>query len=367
MIFKIKINERLLPLFFFSCSFLSAFSYADDDPVQPYFIFDSFSYSETVSIESAFDSWKGDDFESGERQWTWNWFELGVQYKHWAIGFVQRYDYDLRFSQQTAELYWLTANKKDLPTGKTYKLDLQANAIHSSGLRLSFTDSLTDSFNYRLGLSYLQASYMLDGQIEGNATALSDSDYDFQATVDYAYTEDHLFERNVKEPQGKGFSLDFMFNYQVTPEIYWQLQVRDLFARLYWKDSPYTQGTATSERKEYDENGYVSIDPLLQGYEGIRGTYVQRLQPRWYSKVSYRVSRNNALLVQLRYQYEHALYAFGVDHELTHDSRLGINYWPINQAVELNWNYHTVRFAVAADGFLTSELKTLWFSFSYGL
>lgn len=367
MAFKIKINERLLSLFFCSFLFISTASYAGEYPIQPYFIFDSFSYSETVSIESTLDSWKGDDFESGERQWTWNWLEVGVQYEHWAVGLVQRYDYDVRFSKQTAEFFWLTKNKKDLPVGKTYALDLQANAIHSSGIRFSFVDNLTDTFNYRLGLSYLQANYSLDGQIEGDATAISDSDYDYQGSIDYAYTEDHLFDRNVQEPTGKGFSLDFMFNYQVTPELHWQLQVRDLFARLYWDSSPYTQGYVTSDRKEYDENGYVSIDPVLQGYEGIKSTYIQTLQPRWYSKVGYAVSDNNVLIGQLRYQYDHVLYALGINHKLTNYSRLGANYWPINQTIELNWKYHSVKLAVATDTFKVSDMKTFWLSFSYGV
>ncbi len=366
MIYNIKINERLLSLFFCGSLFLSTFSHADEYP-KPYFISDSFSYSETVSIKSSFHSWKGDDFDSGERQWTWNWFEVGVRYKHWGVGLLQRYDYDLRFSQETAEFFWLTKNKRELPTGRKYSLDLQANAIHSTGLRISFTDSLTDSFNYNFGLSYLQASYTLNGQIEGDATAINDSDYDFQGVVDYAYTEDPLFDRQVKAPEGKGFSIDFMFDYQVTQKVHWQLQVRDLLARLYWENSPYTQGRATSERKEYDENGYVSIDPLLKGYEGIKDVYVQKLQPRWYSKVDYGVSDSNALVAQLRYQYEHALYALGVDHKIADNHHLGLHYWPINQTVEINWDYHTVQVAIGTDAFSTSDMKTFWLSLSYGL
>lgn len=368
MIFKIKINERLLlPLFFCHYLLLSPLSSADEYPIKPYFIFDSFSYSETVSIKSTFDSWEGDNFESGERQWTWNWVELGVQYKHWGVGVVQRYDYDLRFSEQTAEFLWLTKNKKDLPVGKRYSLDLKANAIHSSGLRISFADSFTTAFNYRIGLSYLQASYTLDGQIKGDATATSGSDYDFQASVDYAYSEDILFDRHVTQPEGKGFSLDVMFNYQLTPELYWQFQVRDLFARLYWDNSPYTQGRATSDRKEYDENGYVSFNPILEGYEGIKSTYVQTLQARWYSKLNYHMSSRNVFSAQLRYQYDHALYALGIEHQLTANAYLAAHYWPINQSVELNWHYKKLHVAVASDALTVSEMRTFWLSFSYGL
>ena len=369
MSFNIKQNERFLPLIFFTSLSLSPLVSADESPVQPYFIIDSFSYSETVPIETTLHGWEGDDFQSGERQWTWNWVELGVQYQHWAVGVLQRYDYDLRFAKQTAEFYWLVANKKDLPAGKQYDLDLQVNALHSSGIRFSYFDRLNDSFNYRVGLAYLEANYMLDGQITGNATADSDSslDYDFQAEVDYHYIEDDLFDRIVDKPKGKGVALDFEFNYQITPETHWHFQVRDLFARLYWRNSPYTQGAATSDRKEYDEDGYVSFNPVLTGYEGISDTYVQRLEPRWYSKINHQLSADYAAVLQLRYQYEHALFSLGGNYKVSDGHHLGLSYWPVNQTLELHWDHRKVKLAVAADAFKSSEARSFWLSFSYGI
>ena len=99
MTIEVTLNGRLLPFIFLS--FLSYFSYAEAEKylVQPYFIIDSFSYSETVSLLSASKGWKGDDFQSGENQWTWNWVEVGVQYQHWAIGILQRYDYNIDFGK----------------------------------------------------------------------------------------------------------------------------------------------------------------------------------------------------------------------------------------------------------------------------
>ncbi|MCW8995798.1 MAG: hypothetical protein OQK77_08280 [Psychromonas sp.] len=369
MVFNVKQNGRFLPLIFLPTLFLSHLARADETLFQPYFIMDSFSYSETVSVESALHGWKGDDFQSGERQWSWNWVELGVQYQHWAVGLVQRYDYDLRFAKETAEFYWLVANKKELPGGRQYDLDLKVNALHSSGIRFSYSDSLNDSFNYRVGIAYLQANYMLDGQVKGNATADSNSslDYDFDAELDYHYTEDLLFDRSVDKPQGKGFALDVEFHYQVTPATYWQLQVRDLFTRIYWQSSPYTQGRATSDRKEYDEDGYVSFNPVLTGYEGVSSTYVQRLEPRWYSKLSHQLTSNYALVLRGRYQYGHTLYSLGGSYQFNDANGLGISYWPINEALEVNWDYHKLKFAVVADGFELSEVNTLWFSLSYGI
>ena len=364
-----KYNERFLPLIFLIFIFLPQSSYADEYPVQPYFIMDSFSYSETVSIESTLHGWKGDDFHSGKRQWSWNWVELGVQYQHWGLGLVKRYDYDLRFSKETSEFYWLVANKKDLSTGTQYDIDLQVNVLHSSGIRLSYFNSIKNFFNYRIGLAYLQADYMLDGQLKGNATADSESslDYDFDANLDYHYIEDDLFDRVVDKPKGKGFALDVEFSYQVTPNIHWQFQVRDLLTRIYWWDSPYTLGKATSDRKEYDDNGYVSFNPVLTGFERITDVYVQKLDPRWYNKINYQLTANYAAVLQHRYQYGHALFSLGGDYKLNNANHLGISYWPINQALEVNWNYHKLKLTVVADGVELSEVNTLWFSFSYGI
>ena len=94
---------------------------AGANPIAPYMIFDGFSYSETTTIKSAVEGSTDGGFRSGERQWSSSWIEIGVRSKHWGVGFVKRYDYDLRFSQGAAEIYWLTENKQTLPLGNEYQ------------------------------------------------------------------------------------------------------------------------------------------------------------------------------------------------------------------------------------------------------
>lgn len=366
---KVTLNERFLPFIFLSFSFLSAFSHADSEKktIQPYFIIDSFSYSETVSLLSTLKGWKGGNFQSGESQWTWNWVEVGVQYQHWAIGIIQRYDYNLHFSKDAAELFWLTKNKQTLLQGKQYNIKLQAHALHSSGIRFSYFNQLNDAFNFRFGIAYLQADYMFDTKIAGDATVLGSSDYNFQADLDYHYTQDLLFDRVVEVPQGKGFAVDFELYYALTDSTHWQFQVRDLITRIYWQQSPYTQGSSSSDRKVYDDEGYVSIVPVLKGVEGKNNVYVQTLDPRWYSKVSQHLDVDYSAILQVRYQYQKALYSVGGMYELHSDSRLGIHYWPINKALEVNWEYHKISLTMGVTDIDFSETKNLWLSVSYGL
>ena len=365
MLNKLRLKGWLLPSFFLTV--LSATQNSHADSVQPYFIVDSFSYSETVPIKDALEDWESNDFESGERQWTWNWIELGVRYKRWGVGVVQRYDYDLRFSEDAAELYWRTSNKEPLPVGEEYNAHVEANAFHSTGLRFTFSDTVAEKVNYTLGVSYLYANYMVDGELNGNATVLNESDYDFEALVNYHYTEDHLFDRPVEKPKGNGFSIDAEFSYQFDSATHFDLQVRDLFAQIYWRDSPYTLGKATSDRKDYDENGYVTINPVLTGFEGTDSQYVQKLDPRWYAKLSHSFTESYGGILQYRYQYDHSLFGLGAMYSIGERSSISASYWPLNEAIELNFDYEKFRLSLTADHVEIDKLKTLWLSVAYGL
>jgi len=359
---KSTLKGWLLPPFFL---FQLFFSQAYAASLQPYFIVDSQAHSDTVSISDALDDWEGDDFTSGKQQWAWSWLEIGVKYQHWGVGFVQRSDFDLRFSKDTAELYWRSANKKPLPLGRAYSTALDANGLKASGLRLMFADAWGESAHYSFGLSYLRATYILDGSMGGAANVVNESDYEFELLIDYHYTEDSLFDRTVDEPSGQGFAIDAEFNYQFSEATSIDIQVRDLFANVYWSESPYTEGRATSERKEYDENGYVSINPALTGFEGIDSQYVQRLSPRWHAQLSHSFIGPYGALLQYRHQYGRSLFALGATLSVGQGA-VSSSYWPMQNLIEIDWRYRKLRFSIAADQLDKSELKSVWLSMSYG-
>jgi len=362
----LSIIKGWLWLPFFLINLPAAFS-ASAGTAHPFFIFESWTFSEPLPIYSALNSLEGDDFEHGEIQWTWNWIELGFKYEKWGISLVQRYDYDLRFSKDTADLFWRTSNKYPLPEGEDYKIRLQVNSFHSTGIRFSFTDKLLESLDCTLGLSYLRADHLIDGLINGNATIINDSDYDFEARVGYYYSEDILFDRKVNEPIGRGFSIDAEFTWLIENSTLIEMQVRDLFARIYWEDSPYTTGKATSDSKKYDENGYVSIDPVLSGYEGIESVHVQKLDPRWYLKLEHPLTEEFSCLAQSRYQYSHALFGLGCTVALGNRSRLSTGYWPLNHTVEMRYMKNKFELIISADHTNIRKMRTFWISFSLGV
>ncbi|MBL4607634.1 MAG: hypothetical protein JKY01_07390 [Pseudomonadales bacterium] len=351
-----------MPPFFLALT-LSLPSYAG--ALKPYVIFDMQAHSETVPIKDAMEDWEGNSFERGENQWVSAWFETGLRYKRWGMGFVKRYDFDLRFSEDTAELYWLSANKNPLPLGRNFNVRIKAKAIKASGLRVMFSDALGQSAFYSLGLTYLKAHYTVDGGITGFADVINEKDYEFDLLIDYHYTEDTLFDRVVEEPSGKGFAVVAEFNYQFANATQLHVQVRDLFANIYWDESPYTEGLATSNRKEYDENGYVSIKPVLSGFEGIDSQTVQRLEPRWFAQLSHTFAGPYGGLFQYRHQYERHLFGLGATLAVG-EGEISTSYWAVQNALEISWHCRRLGFSVTADQLDESDLKSIWLSLSYG-
>ncbi len=336
---------------------------ANSNEFSPYFSVDSFSYSETVSISDTLNNWKGDSFDKGKRQWTWNWVEAGIQYNHWSIGFLYRVDYDLRFTEDLSELYWLTENKENLPTGRNFDIVLSANAFKARGYRFAYRNTVANNVSFSVGLSYLSAYYMIEGDIWGDATALAENDYEFNLDLDYQYTKDTLFDREVEKPTGEGYALDASVTFSLTPKDHLQIQVSDLYGVISWKDTPFTIGASTSDRKHFDENGYAVIEPLISGREGIFKTFRQRLEPRWF--LGYRHNLNERVGVQLkaRQQYGHALYAVGTT--FSKQGTWAVDYWIENELVELSWARGSLKTSIGLDNVRKDQAKQFWLSFAY--
>ena len=160
---------------------------------------------------------------------------MGVRKEHWSLGLVRRYDHDLRFTKSSSELYWLTSNQSPLPVGKQYDVNVEFNGFNASGVRFSFFDTLKGVFRYSLGLSVLSAEYMIDGVLQGEAAVVSAVDFNYDATIDYHYTDDFLFDRTVKKPVGEGFSVDGFLSYDINQATNVEIHVRDLLGEISWR------------------------------------------------------------------------------------------------------------------------------------
>jgi hypothetical protein len=259
---------------------------------------DSLSYSEPVPVRGYFNDWRT-PFHGGERGLTYNYAEAGIFEGNWALGLVARYDEYLRFSPDTAELYYRTANHLPLQPGRRYVVDLHAQQFAARGLRLSFHYPLQPALSIGVGLSLLQGTQLTDGTLRGVADAINAKDYDYNVAVAYSYSEDRLFKRRVDAPAGRGYSFDLSLDWR-TERLAAQLRVTDVIGRLYWHNAPYTTATATSNTKSYDADGYLIINPTLSGYEGNR-SFTQHLPTRAYLKLRGTINERVDLIADIYY------------------------------------------------------------------
>jgi hypothetical protein len=319
---------------------------------------DSFSHSEPVSIFSALDDWDG-PFYGGDQQWSYNWAEIGFSYSNWGLGLVNRLDYQFDFSNETAEIYYLTANKKDLPADRDFPVYIDAHHFEGSGLRLSYKRQAISRLNIELGLSYLEGKRLTAGTLTGNITTLSNNDFDFIADVDYFYSKDHLFDRPVSGPKGSGFSIDLAFDYQFSDRLQFEGTVQDAWAEVRWKNAPFTQASAQPSTKRFDEDGYVTIDPRLTGLEGNRN-YTQKLPMRTKLSLAYEFWRSTQAVFKFWDMPLERVFAIGIAHSWNRH-KLSAFYWPQLGALGLGLNLMAGRFilAITSDHIEIDKARTL--------
>jgi len=265
---------------------------------QPFLRFEGFAHAEPVSVHSYVNDWDG-RFHGGSDAVTHNWLETGVRHGVWSVSYVQRYDWELRATDDTAELYYLVKNKLPLPTGRRFDLGLAAYHIRSQGLRVAhrFEDG---NWSIEPGLSLLSGQEITHGGLQGQASAVGEREYAYDVAVRYFYDEDLLFDRRgVQAPDGSGYSLDLALRWQPHPR--WQLSLsgRDLYGHMHWRDTPVTQAVAVSREREFDENGYLRYRPTLTGRE-FNEDYRQRLHAHGMAETQWQARDSTQLGLRLR-------------------------------------------------------------------
>ncbi len=362
----LTISGRLRPPFFIFAALTSATTtvQADWGDYAPYVRVESMTYSEPVTIKSAFNEWKG-DFEGGERQWTHNTLEAGVETARWSLGVFYRKDYDLRFRPDTADAYYKVQNQQDLTPGKTYLLDLRAQSFEAKGLRGTFALRPADSLRARVGLSIFEASALIDGSIRGQGSALTTDSYNYDARVDYHYSEDLLFDRQVTPPSGWGAALDLRLDGEFTPWVRGRMRVDDLFGQIWWRDTPYTRATASSDREHYDAEGNVSFDPLISGFEGVDRHHTQTLSPRLSGSLDFGPKDGTDGVLGIQHQYDQTLLGVGFASTfLSGAFRLLV--WPEIHTLSLGYAKGRYLLELATDSLSPSEARSFWLRLRMG-
>lgn len=270
-------------------SMVCATAVAAERPVV-YFEATSFAHAEPLAVTEFIDEWGG-PFHGGDAALTINRAELGVRYGSWRLSYIARYDYFIDSHPDTAEAYYLSENKLPFDAGRRYRAKINVNHIRAQGLKVSRRLMLRSDLSATLSVSYLAGRRLTQGKLSGHVTALSDKDFDFDVNVDYVYSKDHLFDREVDPPSGNGYSIDLDLHWQPADRFAVSLTANDLVSRIVWRDAPFTEAVATSDTKRFDDDGFVTVIPTLSGVESNED-HVQVLWPVYRLSAVYRMMRN---------------------------------------------------------------------------
>lgn len=272
--------------------------YVGADEYGPYMVVKSVSYSEPVALEFMLGEQQV-PFKGGNKAFTYNKAEVGFRWGSWQFGFLKRFDYQLAFSSETAELIYLAENRLPLEVGREYELRIKAKHNYSRGLRLAYKHRFSSRINVGLAASYLQGKAFTDGSIQGSARVTAENNYDFQFDADYFYSRDILFERDVDAPNGNGYSLDLNIGWQPNKYFTAQLEIVDLVGKMFWDNAPFTTVVASSNTKTFDDEGYVRYEPAVSGF-GSNKNFTQTLPRKIFVTAKYQWSPSVGLLAELQ-------------------------------------------------------------------
>jgi len=320
-----------------------------------YFLIDSFSNSEPIAIKAVTDdTWDG-SFHTGDTAFAVGRAEVGVGWDQWRFGFYRRYDYYYKFSPDTAYLKYYTENKLQLNTGEQLDIYLAANTLIANGVSLTHSLTLADA-NFDIKVSYLEGKYLTSGSLVGDAEVLAENDYDLEFYVDYFYSEDKLFDREVVSPEGKGYSVDLNIDWSPSDDWDFNLSINDLLAKIFWEDAPRTSAIGDTDTKEYDENGYVIFNPVISGLETYED-YTQTL-PRKISFTSAYSLNKASILFEFKDFDIKQFYSIGLGFKGSNDDSVNVFYNYTASALKFYYQSQWVEFGITTDEFQLHKART---------
>ncbi len=194
--------------------------------------------------------------------------------RDWDVAVAYRFDMALIGNRDTAEALSLLRGKRDLPAGRRFQVQLDANGFAGEQLRIARRWAVTPIDGLSLGIAagVLHGERIQYGSLGGELVATGPRAYDYALAAEYAYDINYLYDGSPvsrKDRDGYGHAFDLALRYEndgVTASV----RGEDLFGRVYWRDVPVTNATANSGGAYFDSSGYIHYNPLISGFEGKR-------------------------------------------------------------------------------------------------
>ena len=260
--------------------------------------FDGIAYSDPIAYGEFVKDWHGHLYAGDEALQHLS-AQMGVDFGAWGVELVSRDDGDARFNPDTAVFYSRLQNKQALETQHRYVIDLSINHVATHGVRTYRRFALTPHVQLDAGASVFSADHLISGSLKGAVTAIAKNDYDIQQlSIDYYYSRDTLFGRDVTAPTGWGYAFDIALTASTEGEWRLRFELQNLLGRVNWNNAPFTTAAINTDNKSYDENGYVHVKPLLSGQFGYRD-FQQHLPLLGSMQASYRATDNTELVGEM--------------------------------------------------------------------
>lgn len=237
----------------------------------------SINLSEPVTIKANFDDWETDELKSGNRLYSKQVARTSVILNRVHIGYSKHLYYFLNFSDDTARLHYLERNGGLKQEKSTYDIYLDANNAEAEGLHLGYTASWR-GLTVKTTLTYLNLQDLYYGEAYGLFDPSETMNNQTRITIDYAYPEDRIFERDVDPPEGNGVTIDVNLRYEWRDHLV-NLDIGEAYSDLYWN-------TAPGSRIEGNINRLLSSNEAAIQYSHFRTRFHQRLPV--HTELSYR-------------------------------------------------------------------------------
>lgn len=138
------------------------------------------------------------------------------------------------------------------------------------------------------------ADEVSDGTASGSLMLTESNDITGTLDIDYFYSDDLIFNRDVDRPTGIGYAVDIALNWQPADRFGVELSVNDAFSGIRWTDAPRTIANADSAIIETGEDGLLDVRPIIQGQNSAEDFW-QRYDQRTTVAGYYQPSKNWAL------------------------------------------------------------------------
>jgi hypothetical protein len=311
------------------------------------------SYSEASSLQSIAGEWN-DRIGKGDEAWLLLRLTLGYQNGNYSLQSIIRDDTFYRFANDTAQFVYLTKNHLALDSDRQFRLLIVPDKSSSRGLRFGFRHQFEDRLTLAAFISLLKPTRLVQGRLEGQAQAIGSNDYDFNFTSDLVYGDDPLFERTTGGLNGLGYSLDLTGAYQLGKHWRIDFQLLDVASDIRLDNVPYTTATATSDIKQFGDDGYLTYDPAISGRDGFKD-YRYRFEPQMRFQLRYQLEQDAIVLEHRRvygFDYQKLIYQ-----QSTGFGELGWRWIPAFKAVGLSWARQHFAIALEADRASLAKMK----------